>query len=547
MPVITYEKKEIFNLLGRKLSDKELKLIIDSLKPEVSYIDEREVEVEHFSDRPDMFGVEGLVRSIKTFLTGRIPEYKSRKYKIEVNVKRVTARPYIACAVIRNIKIDESLIKSLMNIQEVLHETWGRKRRKVAIGIHDLDKIAPPITYTAVKPSETMVPLGWNEEVTLEEVLKTHEKGVEYGDIIKPYKKWPVFIDSKGIFSFPPIINSERTRVTEKTRNLFVELTGTERKIVEDLLNIVVTNLADRGGVLESVKVKYPGFSRITPDLRWKKMKIDLEYVNQMLGMEFSKKDVKKLLKKMGMRVVFRGNKGVVFIPPYRLDVVHQIDLVEDIAIAYGYNNFLPELPNLFTKGGFEESEVKASRVRDLMIGLGFQEIIRPTLTNKKHQFEKMNLREEEVVEIENPVSQEYTCLRIWVLPSLLEVLSCNKHVEYPQKLFELGEVVKIDLKAENRTRMEKKLACVISDSKIGYEAISSVLEALMMSLKVKYSLKRKDHPSFIPGRCAAVIVDGKEVGILGEVHPLVLNRWEIEMPVVAFELNISSILHLLP
>lgn len=545
MPTITYDKKDLLNLIGKKLSDNELEEVINSIKPEVERISESEIVIEHYADRPDLFGIEGLARAIRFYLgMEKRKKYKVGKSQFKVRVKEVPVRPYIACAVVKNVRLNDELIKSLMNIQEVLHETMGRGRKKVAIGVHDLKKIKFPVTYTAAEHDEKIIPLESKKLMKLSEVLEKNPKGVEYGSIIKNSRKWPVYRDKKGIFSFPPIINSDRTKVTEKTKNLFIELTATEKQALLQTLNIIVTNLAERNCKIQSVTVKYKEGKEVTPNLEEQKVEIDRNLVKNIIGLDLKEKDIVVLLNKMGYEA--RKSKGKIeaTVPSYRVDVLHPVDLVEDVAVAYGYNNLVPKIPNVSTAGRLMPLERFCSKVRNLMIGLGFTEIVRPALSNLKDQFERMNLEKRAAIEIENPVSEEYGCLRVWLLPSLMKVLSANKHREYPQNIFEIGDAVLPDIEEEVASKTIRKVAGIVCHSKASFSEIKSVTESLLRNLEVKYSLEESTCPCFIPGRGVKILVNRKVIGRFGEIRPEVLMNWQLEMPVAYFEINLEEILN---
>ena len=527
------------------MSDSELEEIINLIKPSVEEVRENEIRVEHCADRPDLFGIEGLARAIRSFIGMEkgLKKYFVEDWKISIKAENIKVRPFIAAAVIRNFNTSDYILQSLMSIQEVFHDTLGKKREKVAIGIHDLEKIKPPIKYCQVDKNEKMVPLGEKREMSLKEILENTSKGKEFKHLISKSNLFPVYIDSEGIFSFPPIINSERTKVSEKTRNLLIELTGIDKKLVMQTLNILVTNLAERKCSIEAVKIEYPNKTEITPELKEEVVELNPENANKILGIKLSKNEIISLLERMGYDSFTLNGKIKVIVPCYRIDILHEVDLIEDLAIAYGFNNFIPESPKIFTKGCFSPLEKLCSKAREIMIGLGFQETIRPVLTNKKKIFEKMNLEEERVIEIENFVSEEYTCLRNWLIPSLIEFLSHNKHVEYPQKIFEIGDVVVLDEKEEIMSKSIRKLAFATSHSKAGFSEVKSIASELIRNLGKEFSLKEFDLDSFIKGRCAKIILNGKDIGFLGEISPSVLEKWELEMPVGACEINLEELL----
>ncbi|MEM5797173.1 MAG: phenylalanine--tRNA ligase subunit beta [Candidatus Aenigmatarchaeota archaeon] len=544
MPTITYDKKDLLNLIGKRLSDEQLEEIIHLMKTNVESKTETEITVELTPDRPDLFGIEGLSRAIKQYLGLQkgLKKFTVNSPQLHIKASYLPYRPYLAAAVIRNVSITDSFIRSLMNIQDVLTDTIGRKREKVAIGIHDFDKIIPNIVYTEVSSDEKIVPLDTNEEITLAEVLEKIPKGREYGHILSGLKKLPVWIDAKGIFSFPPIINSERTRVTEKTKNLFVELTGTDKEAVLQTLNIIVTNFAERGCIIEATKIFYGEKSEVVPNLNPTFIDLGIDETNKLIGLDLKKSDIIDALNRMGYDVI--ENKGMlkVFIPAYRTDILHKVDLIEDVAIGYGFNNFIPHLPSVATIGKVHPIEKLSNKVRQLLVGFGFQEIIRPILSNHKNLFDKMNIKSEAVIELENPVSSEYICLRNWLLPSLMEVLSANKHVEYPQNIFEVGDVVVPDNDEETMSKTIRKVACVISHSKSSYAEVKGVVESLLKQMGVIYSFKENSSETFIEGRQASIVVNNKSIGILGEISPVVLEQWNLEMPCAAFEISLDAI-----
>ena len=250
MPTITIDLSELREMVG-PVSIEELVEVITQLKGEVKGIEGDELTVELEPDRPDILSVEGLARALKGYLEIEPGLHESslkplRDSGLTVKVINAKVRPYIACAVVKGLKLDDRAVRSLMRMQEVLHLTLGRNRRKVAIGFHDLKAIHPPIIYTEAKPTDTMIPLDMPIEMSLKEVIEKHPKGIEFKHLVKG--GYPVYVDKQGIFSFPPIINSERTRVTEESENLFIELTGIDAKAVKQTLNIIAFNLIDRGG-----------------------------------------------------------------------------------------------------------------------------------------------------------------------------------------------------------------------------------------------------------------------------------------------------------
>ena len=544
MPNIIYKKSELKKMIGNKISDKELLEIITLVKPNIENIKEDNILIEHTADRPDLFGIEGFSRAIKNYLgyTKGLKKYSTRKPKFSIKINKVPIRPYVSCVIIRNIKMNEDFLKNVINIQEILNNSLGRKRTIAAIGIHDLDKIIGKISYAGVLRNEKMLPLEYSDEIELKNILNNIEKGKEFGKIIKNAKFWPVFKDEKGIISFPPIINSERTKITKETKNFFIEITGLNKKIIKQIMNILVTNFSDRKFILESIKLKFEKKSEITPDLSQEIIEVEINNVNKILGTNLSGKEIINLLRRMGYDGINNNGKLEIIIPCYRVDILHPIDIIEDVAIAYGYNNFKPKIPNISTIGNYLKIEKISEMATNSIIGFGFQEIIKSCLSNKKDQFEKMNLPESNIIEIKNPISSEYNCVRKYLIPGIMKFLSLNKHYEYPQNIFEIGDVVVEDKTNENKSRNERRIAGVICYNKAGFMEMKNIVESLMNSLDVEYKIKLSNNPSYIQGRGVDMYIDKKYCGTFGEIHPQILNNWEINMPVVSFEIILERI-----
>ncbi|MCD6465652.1 phenylalanine--tRNA ligase subunit beta [Candidatus Bathyarchaeota archaeon] len=557
MPTIEVERRDLEFLLGWKLPDDSEKLdeILSFIKGEVKNIDEEEIYIDiKDSNRADLWGVEGIARALRGILNIErgLKRYEvAGKSGVEITVDQrlKNIRPYIACAVVKGVKLSDAAIRHIMRFQDKMDQTYGRGRRRTSIGIYDFDLVSPPLRYTVSKPNEIrFTPLGFSEELTLAEILEKHPKGIEYGHIVRPFDVWPIFIDSKGkVLSFPPIINSnDLGRVTVDTRNVLVEVTGTMYKTVLYTLINVILALADRGGAIYSVDVHYPyeGLGTIvTPDLKTEKMHLKIEYVRKVMGIPLSLKEIVDLLERARYGVAEATESEVVVeIPCYRPDIMHPIDIVEDIAIAYDLNRMQPRWPQISTVGGLLRETQLRDLVRELMVGLGYQEVLTFTLTSPEVLFGRMNIPSGRVVEIANPKVSSMTCLRSWLLPTLMEFLSHNTHVEYPQRIFEVGYCVVHDETQMNKSRDIEKLACVTIHSNAGFSEAKSVLDALFTNLGLEYSLEEENHGSFIEGRVGAIIVKGEKIGLIGEIHPQVLQNWGLENPAAALEINLSEI-----
>ena len=547
MPTVEFYLKDLQRLIKRKVSVKELKDLILFAKGEIEPVEGDIVKVDiKDTNRPDLWSVEGIARELRIHLTGKIPKYKIKKSNfrmiVDKKVERVRART--VCAVVKGLKFDDYFIKQIIQLQEKIHQTYGGNRNFAAIGIYDFDRIKFPIRYTTVKPDGIkFVPLEFEEKLTPREILKMHPCGRDYSHLINKYPEYPLMIDSKkNVLSIPPIINSSYTgKITKKTKNVFIEITGHEIKRISVALNVLVTALAERGGRIYSMEIRYPDKKIIRPDLEAEKFILDPDYCRTVIGLAISNKDIMELLNKSGYDAK-AGKKIIVKCPGYRDDVMHQRDIIEDVAIAYGYNKIKPEFPQLATLGEGNELENFCDVVRELSVGLGLQEIMTFNLTNKENLFKKMNVDEEKICDISNPVSSNWTGLRNWLLPSLLEFLTNNMHIDYPQKIFEVGGCIELDAKQETKTKDINKLSSLITNDRVSYEEVASILDALMRNLGIEYKLNATVHKSFVDGRVAAILVKNKPIGIIGEVNPQVLNNWKLEKPVVGFEINVNDI-----
>ena len=562
MPTIDVDYQELERLLNVKLNGDMAKLddILAFVKAEVKGFDEKEgsVSIEmKDTNRPDLWSVEGLSRALQGYLnhTKGIKQYTVGKSALEVDVhaKLWNIRPFICCSVIKDIHLSDSVIKGIMHLQDKLDQTNGRSRQKTSIGIYNLDLINPPIEYTAVKPEDVkFVPLGFTEEMSLNEILERHPKGIEYGHIVKKNPLYPMLFDSEGkVLSFPPIINSnDLGKITEESRNLLVEVTGTLHKTVMNTLNLVTLALIDRGGKAYSAIIHYPEKSDypqktvVTPDFSSHVVLLSVEYTNRLLGLKLSSKEISDLLFTAGLGVEkVSGDCVSVLVPCYRMDVMHQVDIIEDVAVAYGYNNIEPLWRELPTTGRAKPDQRYIDIARELMVGLGYQETLNTTLTNPDVLFSKMNVPPAKFIELANPKIVTMTCLRSWLLPSLIEFLACNASVEFPQRVFELGKVTLPDQTRETQTRDEDWIAAVTTHPQANFSEIKSALDSLMANFGVEWQIKETAHPSFIEGRVGKVIVGGFEAGVVGEVNPVVLEAWKLENPAAALEVNFKKIL----
>lgn len=562
MPTIEVDYLELERLLGMQFNGDMEKLdeVLSFIKAEVKAFDQKEsvVSIEmKDTARADLWSVEGLSRALKSYLNRSkgLKHYTLGKSAVEVNVnsKLFGIRPYICCSIIKEIHLSDNIIKGIMHLQDKLDQTHGRSRQKTSIGIYNLDLIKPPIEYTAVNPKDVrFVPLGFSEKMDLNEVLERHPKGVEYGHIVKGNQLYPMLFDSEGkVLSFPPIINSDDLgKITEESRNLLVEVTGTIHKTVLNTLNLVTLALIDRGGKAFSTSINYPEKSSyvegkiVTPNFENKRFSLNVDDTNKLLGLDLSAEKISDLLLTAGLGVEsVSGNCLVVLVPCYRVDVMHQVDIIEDVAIAYGYNNIEPTWRDLATTGKAKPSQRLIDIARELMVGLGYQETLNTTLTNPEKLFQKMNAEPTKIIELSNPKIVTMTCLRNTVLPSLMEFLSTNQSVEFPQRIFELGKVTLPKPAGETKTCDLDFLAAATTHVNANFSEIKSALDSFMTNMGVDWQIRKTLNSSFIEGRVGAIVFAGEEIGFVGEINPSVLEKWKLEIPVASFEVNFQKIL----
>jgi phenylalanyl-tRNA synthetase beta chain len=542
---------ELTKLIGKKMTATQLEDTLFLLKAEVEKMHGDEIEIEINPDRQDMLSTEGIARAIRAFLgiQAGLPEFSVRKSGRSVVVEKglEKIRPFISCAIVKGVEMSETLLVEYMHLQESLTSTHGRNRRKASIGLYVHDDIHYPVRYYSEEPSKIVFsPLGLEKEMDAPTILQMHDKGREYGYIISSHQKWPLLADAAGqILSLPPIINSNNLgRLTTQTRNIFVEVTGTHFPTVDQALNIMVTSLAERGGSIESLTIKYPDGTTVeTPNLKPKTMRVNKADVVTLTGLDLKDEEIVESLEKMcyAAKVSTRGLIEVK-VPKYRTDVLHPVDVIEDIAIGYGFDRIEPTMPSTMTVGKLLPRTRLKNKARDLMVGTGYQEIMSYVLTSPDLMNTKM-IRDNELVETGNPKSREYSVVRNSLLPILLDFLAQNQHVDLPQKVFEVGDVVKPLESAETRVDQIPSISAVSADVRVNLTDLMNEIAFLLrgMGLENRFVFRPIESSSFISGRCASIVVDGADVGVFGEVSPEVLQRFQIGNPTLGFEMSLPA------
>ncbi len=506
---------------------------------------EDEIEFEVMPNRPDTLSVQGYLRAFKSYI-GKEPGLKKYKisapeknYKIKIDSSVKNIRPFTVCSIIKNLSFNNEKIKEIIDLQEKLHHTLGRKRKKIAIGIYPLEKINLPIRYIALHPDKIkFIPLETSKEMTGRQILQKHPAGKEYAHLLNGFEKYPVFIDSKNnILSMPPIINSNETgKITESTKEIFIECSGFDLSILKKTLNIIVTTFADMGGKIYQMELDYTK-KIITPDLEPETMPLSIKNTNSLLGLNLNETDISSLLEKMG----YSYKSGNVQIPAWRTDILHEVDIIEDIAIAYGYDSLEPEIPNISTAGEeSKESKIK-SKLSEILIGLGLIEISSYHLIKQEEVQKNM----EKAIELEDSKT-DYKFLRPNLLIPVLRILSENKDNEYPQKIFEIGTVFSPDLENQAETSILEKENLIIALTPSNFTEIKQVLDYLAKILNLSYTFKETIKKELIEGRTAQIIVNDKPIGYIGELHPKTLKERNIKMPVSVLEISLEEIFNIL-
>lgn len=519
------------------------------------------VRFELLAVRPDVFDPGGMARFMRGYL-GIQPgfiEYpvSAPKLTVEVDAKlseESSRRPYISCAVLRNVHLNHDTIKMLMNLQEDLHWALGRNRKLASIGVYDLETLnGTTFHYDAVRPDALkFVPLGMSPDdagslLTPAEILEKHRTGQAFATLLKGMTAYPILRDGEGkVLSMPPIINSESTRVTMESTELFVDVTGLSQRSVDRALNVLVTSMKELMPEIEieAVTITGSGGKHATPNLRATEMTLDAAKTGEVIGIEVTPASLKGLLERMGHGVEVNDGTLTVRVPAYRNDVMHPVDLVEDAAVAYGYENLTPTLVPTFTVGSARVIEEQAAVARRVLTGLGFHQVMTLVLTSEPAAFEKWRLpRDERSVVIENPISTEQTIARVSLLPGLLETLAINKQYELPQNLFEAGDCSFLDPAGETGAREERFVAVAMIGTHVGYADIRAVADAFVHELGVHVSIKAIEHASFVAGRAAGVFdAKGKRIGVLGEMHPEVIESYGLKHPVAVMETSLERL-----
>ena len=531
-----------------------------------------EIEIEVFPDRPDLLSHETMAKAIRAFIGVGSPENKVEVSKgdfcIEVDQSLGGIRPIIMGAIVRSVNTGNGplerdlFIQSLMDHQEKLHMTLGRKRSFSSIGVHDLSRLSPPFRYVSVTKDFSFTPLASEKEMSISEVLSSHPKGMEYSSLMEGLDSFPIILDSNDrVISFPPVINGSHTTVNEDTTDFFIDVTGFDERSCEACLLLICLSLSELGGAVESVEITgWDGKVNTTPNFENRNHRVPNRLIERILGVSLSDERISEAINRMGGKLIESrtttegserqerwadcvvGEREHVFsMPRWRSDIMHPIDIVEDIAIGLGYGNLPEVLSSIHIDSTPLASANLHRRIRMSMRGVGLQEIQSLTLSNERDQFEKTNWNPvSKVTTISNPISVDHTLLRQFIFPSLMNILASNRHHELPQKVYELGEVVH---DGENKSRMS--WAC--AELGAGFSAAKGIVQSLLRDLgadnsSVSFREVMDGSGPWIVGRGAKVFIGDIEIGEFGEVSPDVIQSFGIRTPVHGGEFDVGII-----
>ena len=512
---------------------------------DIESVDAGSVRVEYSPNRPD-FGTDfGIGRAMKGLLGKEVglPKFPLSPSGVSVSVDKNLSRvrPYIASAVITGLRLDDEDIRQIISLQEDLHNGLGRRRKTVAIGLHDFKALRPPFFYRAVNSDFKFVPLGGSKELTIARILSETPEGRTHGYALSGSKRYPVITDSKGVvLSFPPIINGDATMVTPKTSSMFIDVTSTERKAGDDVMAVMATTLAEAGGRLETVQIGYPAGRRTTPDLTPVELPLDSELVRKVLGLDLDRREITRSLAKSRLGV--RGNK--VLGPRYRIDLLHPVDVAEEVALGHGVDRIRPLYPPSKQPGSFDRFEEFLDSVSTVMAGSGMIELMTFELTDERSLYSMFQRPSLAKVTVQNPKSTDHSILRDALVPCLMASLAVNVKSDYPQRVFEIGRVYS---RSRDRVSESWRLGCLIAHSQASFTEAKMHLESLLRTLTGReLPTPGSSHWAFAPGRCAAVVAGRQAIGQVGEVKPEAIVAFGLGVAVSGFEIDLSVLYELL-
>ncbi|KAL2848634.1 hypothetical protein BJX68DRAFT_238344 [Aspergillus pseudodeflectus] len=599
MPTISVDKAALFKELGRDYTTEEfdelcfefgIELDEDTTNSDRPIVDGKQeppqLKIEIPANRYDLLCFEGISLMLNIFLGRKpLPNYRlvepagGELQKIIVKEDTMKIRPLVSGAILRNVTFDKARYESFIALQDKLHQNLARQRTLVSIGTHDLDTLQGPFTYEALPPKDIrFTPLNQTQEMNGEELVAFYDKDKNLGKylhIIRDSPVYPVIYDSKRtVCSLPPIINGDHSKITLNTKNIFIEITALDKTKVEIVNKIMVTMFSQYTSepfTIEPIQIisEHNNETRITPDIAPRTTQAEVSYLNQCCGLELSQQEICDLLKKMAYKATPSASPDLVdvHIPPTRADILHQADIMEDVAIAYGFNNLPRSFPS---KSGTVAQPLPINKLSDIVrieaAMAGWSEVLPLILCSHDENFGWLNRKDDgnTAVKLANPKTQEFQVVRTSLLPGLLKTIRENKHHTVPMKIFEVSDVAFKDLSLERKSRNERHFAAAWYGKTSGFEVVHGLLDRVMSMLKSAfltgeeglenpqvndshYWIEELDDPTYFPGHAASVHVriGGKDViiGSFGILHPTVLENYEMKYPVSTLEINIEAFL----
>ncbi|CCF57345.1 hypothetical protein KAFR_0C03530 [Kazachstania africana CBS 2517] len=590
MPTVSVNKQQLFDLLGKNYANDEfdelcfqfgIELDEDTTEEALKAGEEPELKIEIGANRYDLLCIEGIAQSLNEYLgRSETPKYKLTKPTTRLYVDQATEqiRPYAAAAILRNISFNEKSYASFISLQDKLHSNLCRNRTLVAMGTHNLDATTGPFHYRALPPKDIkFVPLNQTKEFDAAELMEFYKQPEQKNNlgrfvhIIENSPVYPVIMDSSDVVcSLPPIINSEHTKISVDTRNVFIEITATDKTKAEVVLDQLVAMFSRYCGdefTVEPVEIvsEHNGQSRITPNFAERKMNVSIAYINAALGLEQSADEIIACLKKLSLHATASSeDKDIleVSIPITRPDILHPCDIMEDAAIGYGYDN-LPKTEKL-SNANFIASPLPINKISDIFRVASAQaswlEVMALTLCSHDENFKFLKTEDDntKAVKLANPKTLEYQVVRTTLLPGILKTVKENRKHSLPIKVFETGDVVFKNDALERKAYNERHWGAIYTGKNSGFEIIQGLLGKIMQTLRTPwvadfgaaspsrgYWIEQDDSlKTYFPGRGAKVMFRAKEgaepqqVGHLGVLHPEVMNNFDIPYAASYVELN---------
>jgi phenylalanyl-tRNA synthetase beta chain len=533
-------------MVGRGISYSEIVDRLPSLGLHIEEVSRESVKVEYDPNRLDYSTDYGVARALRGSFGVQVgaPRHalkrSSIRFLVDPSVKKV--RPFIAGLLATGLHLDDETIRQIISMQEDLHNGIGRKREKLAIGIHDASPVTPPVTYTTVSASFRFVPLDSREKMSIEEILAESPTGRKYSHLVSAFTRYPLIKDSAGtVLSFPPVINGTATKVTPKTKDLLIDVTGTDPRVLEDSLAILAEAFWDAGGDVFSVEVHEGRAMRHTPNLRGSVFNVTADFVSDSLGLRLKESTIEEALRRSRLDAAVKGKAVKVVVPRYRFDILHPIDVAEEVMYGYGFERFTPSYDFRYTKGSLSPRTHLMEAVRRTSTGLGLQEVMGYSLTSRDVLFDKMGRGEASPLKVAASKSSLYEYLRDYLTPTLLSVLSENIHEQYPQRIFESAEVFTPASGTETGVHEELHLAAALTDNTATFTEAKSALETILLkTFNEKVDSHPAERPFLIGGRAAECHHRGKAIGFVGEVSPSVVLSFGLRNPVSVFEISLE-------